>query len=1012
MNNLNSLGLNHTELQERINAITNEISRHVIAKKCKAENVLYKKNDYKTDSALPDISDFTKFEENQRWGGERDSHAWFYTKINVEDSIYRAELYVSTQKGGWDASNPQFMLYINGKLCQGMDTNHRTAVIPTVGENEIYLYAYTGTNIDDLLDLNLYVQYVDENVEKLYYNLLIPKEILEFTPAGTSEYNEIVDTVNNAINILDLRDFKAPEFFESVKASNEYLDEKFYNNQNNSNQKSVACIGHTHIDVAWKWTVRQTLEKAQRSFATVDALMDRYPEYLFMSSQVPLYKAVKKYAPELYDRIKKRVAEGRWEPEGGMYLEADCNLTGGEGLVRQFLYGKKFFKDEFNFDSEILWLPDVFGYSAALPQILKKCGVNDFVTSKISWNDVNSMPYDLFKWKGIDGSEVTTHFITAQNYNPDSQENRRTTYNAKGKPAEIRGTYERYQQKMINQEALASVGFGDGGGGTTPYDCEAIMRQKNGLPGQPSANWKPVKKYLKEVNEKANGNKYMPTWSGELYLEYHRGTYTSQAANKAGNRKSELLLQNVETAAVIGNSFGIKHFDKSKHDENWETVLLNQFHDILPGSSIKEVYEVTKEEYAAVSEYGNGVIKNILADIASQTSGKGLLVYNPNGFAYTGAVEFNGKRYNAENVPPKGYKLIPLESAVSNVVCANNTIENKFYSVKFDEKMNIVSIFDKEADREILKDGKTVRFVAYEDFPARYDAWEIAHAYKEKSYDVDDIISVNTVCDNDRAGFEIVRKFGKSTITEKVFLYDNEKRIEFDNNVDWYSKHILLKREFPLDLISDKASCEIQFGYADRPTHTNTSWDIAKYEVCAHKYVDVSESDYGVALINESKFGHSIVNNDIAISLLRGPVDPDPDCDMGKHSFKYALVSHNGTLAQSDVIKEAYFFNNPCIAVEAFGGTGELPDEFSFVRSEKERLVIDTVKPSEDGNGTVIRMYEPYRTRGTENITVNAAVGKAYLCDMLENELEELEINNGKITLPFKPFEIITVKIK
>lgn len=1012
MDNLKNFGEQQSHLQARLNVIVDTLEKQTVVSSTSVSGLLYKEVPYKSGSVMPDLSDFIPFEKDQKWGGRRDSHAWFYVKLNVPKSKHRTELHVETQRNGWDGSNPQFMLYIDGKLRQGLDVNHRSAVLTETGEVGVYLYAYTGTDFDEPLELRISLDEIDEDVEGLYYDLIIPNQLLTVTPLGTDDYNDLIKATNEAVNYLDMRKLGSEDFKASVRNAREYLKTEFYDKLDSPSRGTVSCIGHTHIDLGWLWPVRQTVEKAQRSFATVCALMERFPEYKFMSSQVPLYEMVKAECPELYTRILKRISEGRWEPEGGMYCEADCNLAGGEGLVRQFLYGKKFFMDEFGVDSKILWLPDVFGYSAAMPQILKKFGIDDFVTSKINWNETNTMPHDIFTWKGIDGTEVLTHFLTAQIYTPEKGTYRYVNYNAHTDAFFMKGAYDRLSDKFLIENTLASVGYGDGGGGTTVSDCEQIIREKNGLPGLPTVRWCSLKDYMAEIRATVENNKYLPTWAGELYLEYHRGTYTSQAKNKAGNRKSEFLLQNVETSAVIADNFGIGSFDKAEHDKRWKNVLLNQFHDILPGSSIAEVYEQSVKEYGEIAEYGSNAIKADIDAIASKVGKDGILVYNPNGFEYSGAVEVNGKRVKVENIPAKGYAVVSPASVKGQVSFNGKVLENNYYTVTFDDKMNICSIYDKKENREILKSDNTVRFVAYEDIPRAYDAWEVCSYYTEKSYPVDDVVSVKAITELDRAGVEVTRTFSDSTITDRVWLYADKPLIEFDDDVDWHSKHLLLKREFPIDVLSDKASCEIQFGYVDRPTHENTSWDKAKFEVCAHKYVDVSENNYGVALINESKFGHGLKDCNITLSLLRAPTWPDPDCDMGKHEFKYALLPHASSLSDSDVLREAFFFNNPCFATETSGGTGELPSSFSAVSAENERVVIDTVKPAEDGNGTIVRLYEGKRCRGSEKLIFGIKAEKAYICDMMENELEELVVTDNTVTVSYKPFEIITLKVK
>ena len=1010
MNNLFSIGDRGNELHLRIkNALYNQLERLVRRERREVGGFLYTECDYKSGSAMPDVAKMRPFAENERWGGRRDAHAWFYKRVDFPETDLRVELRVETQLGGWDATNPQFMLYIDGVLKQGMDVNHRSAVITERGEHDVFIYAYSGTGVTKLLDFFCSVELIDEDVERLYYNLRIPCEVLEYTPLGSEDYYKTLYPLNEALNLLDMRDTSSDCFRASVRAANEYLESEYYGKVCREGGQRVACFGHTHIDLAWLWSFRQTVEKAQRSFATVVALMERYPDYRFMSSQPPLYEAVKREDPVLYEKIKALVAEGRWEPEGGMYVEADTNLTSGESLVRQLLYGKRFFREEFGIDSKVVWMPDVFGYSAALPQIMNKCGITDFVTSKISWNDVNDMPYDLFKWRGIDGSETATHFITSQDC---TLEKRVSTYVCVARPSLIKGTYDRLKNKNIFSEGITTIGWGDGGGGTTPYDCESIERQKHGIPGQPTADWRSLAEYMNESRAAVLSNKYTPTWQGELYLECHRGTYTSQAQVKWYNRKNELALQASECATVLASEGTGFKLEKSAHDEAWKTLLLNQFHDILPGSSIAEVYEVTKAQHEQINRYAVGLTDRALGKLAQGVKSKGLLVFNPCGYDFTGFVSVDGERLYVEDIPAKGYAVVTPKRVGRVGKYGERCLENGRFKLSFDEDMNIASIIDKaQGGRELLIEGRAVRFVLHEDTPLENDAWEVPMFYREKKYGVDGICGIEAVEDSGRVGVRVTRRFGESQILDTVWLL--EDKIEFENEIDWHESYHMLKREFPIDITADKASCEIQFGYVDRATHRNTSWDYAKFEVCAHRFVDLSEGDYGVALLNDSKYGHCLLDGGISITLLRSPKYPDPNCDMGKHKTVYALYPHKGSLAVSDVVKKAHEFNNPCYAVYTEGG-GCLPDRHAPLTLEGSNLIIDTLKPAEDGNGIVARAYEPYRTRGVSNLRLAEALcGKrVFLCDMLENELEELSVNNGSVEIPYLPFEIITLKVR
>lgn len=1002
------------DVKDRLSAVVRETGNAMLVKRRNVEEIYYKPCSFKSGSKMPITADMTRFTKTAVWGGGIEVHAWFYAKVDFGKKCEQKRLLSITSLTQEYWNTPQFILYIDGHIKQGMDCNHKDYLIEEEGLHDVYVYACTGTvktsgePNTQYMGFSLAIDYIDEDVERLYYNLLVPQKILEYCDKRSDEYIDVYTHVDKTLALLDLRDIGSKAFVDSAKKANDYIEKNLFN-RNKSGKNQVACIGHTHIDVAWLWKLNQTYEKAQRSFATVIELMKRYPNYTFMSSQVPLYKAVKQECGELYEKIKERVAEGRWEPEGGMYVEADCNLTGGEGLVRQFMYGKRFFKEEFDVDSKVLWLPDVFGYSAALPQIMQKCGVNDFVTSKISWNDTNTMPYDVFEWKGIDGSSVVTHFITSEKEHDGNS--RHTTYNAKYFPEYVSGTYKRNNQRQVKTEGIATVGYGDGGGGTTTLDCEYEKRLRTGVPTVPTNRFRKVSEYMADAHKDIEKNRSeLPVWSGELYLEYHRGTYTSQANNKKNNRKSEFALMNVENLSVLCSLLGVENFNKALHDEMWEEVLLNQFHDILPGSSINGVYRDSDKSYEKVFDYASSYAQNALNAIAKKVKSAGILVFNPNSFDYDGAVEVDGKRYVVKNIPAKGYALVSPKETQSAVKVSEKTIENKYYKLKFDKDKNVCSIYDKKAKREILKRNKTIKFVSYEDLPNNYDAWELPEYYTCKQYDVNDVVECSIVRDCDRAGLKVVRKLDKSTIEEVVYLYDDDSRIEFVNNIDWHVKHTALKREFPLDIVTDKASCEIQFGYADRPTHRNTSWDKAKYEVCAHKYVDVSESDYGVSLINDSKFGHGLYDNDITLSLLRSPTNPDPECDMGKHTITYALNPHQGNLANSDTVKKSYFMNNPCLAIATNGGSGELDQSFSMVKCDGG-LVVETVKIAEDGDGYVIRAYEPQRRRGKATFTF-ANAKSVHVCSMLEHDGVKIKVKDGKFSVDYKPFEIITLKVR
>ena len=984
----------------------------------KAEDILFCHCDYKTNNTPPALSEFVPFENGGEWGTGHDSHAWFRLTVNSTDkSRY---IIVETDRSGWDAANPQFIVYVNGEMRQGVDVNHREVLLGDLGEAEIYLYAYTGPKIDKA---RLFVTFrtLDEDVDGLYYDMFYPLNMLDYLAPDSAEYGHIENFLYKTVSMLELYEIGSEEFLESVRKAREYLKSELYEKYCREQTAKCICIGHTHIDCAWKWTLKQTREKVQRSFATVLELMKRYPEYKFMSSQAFLYKNLKEEAPEIYAEVAKMIKEGRWECEGAMWVEADCNLSSGESLVRQVMYGKRFFMDEFGVENRVLWLPDVFGYSAALPQILKKSGVDWFVTSKISWNDKNKMPCDTFAWKGIDGTSINSYFLTAtdtQNTKRPEQLRRHeyhtTTYNANTYPKQIAGTYERYQQKNLSDEALVTFGYGDGGGGPTSEFIELLRRSERGIPGSPQTKIEFAGDFLRRLEKKIEGNPELPTWQGELYLEFHRGTYTTMADNKKGNRKAEFLYENAELLGVTAKTLFGDAFPAEKLRGGWEMILTNQFHDIIPGSSIKEVYDQSKIDYGVIHGIGNEIADGIREKIAASLNKKhGYVVFNPHAFEGEGFVEIDGKTAYVKGISQKGYSVTNDFVTENRVSINGNKIETERLSVTFDDAWQIVSVYDKKAERELIKSGAVANELRiHADYPPYYDAWEW-HQYSTTEYrTITDVSAVEVIDNGAKRGIKITRKYGSSTIEQTILFNDFSAQIDFETQVDWHESHKMLKAVFPLDILADRATYDIQFGSIERPTHKNTSWDEAKFEVCAHKYADLSDGGYGVSLMNDCKYGYDIHDGVMQISLLRSTKDPNPEADMGEHSFTYSLYPHEGTLRDSDTVKLSYMLNVPMTALPASGDMDIIPTEFSVIAIDCDHAACETVKQAEDGEGTVIRIYEYKNIRDKLNITSAIPFKKAYLCDLLEREICELPVENGKITCGIKGFEILTIKLK
>ena len=943
-------------------------------------------------------------------------------------------LKVATQVDHWDyAKNPQFLLFVNGQMTQGMDLNHQTVMLERCAkEGETYtidLQGYTGVMFAELTFTMETVE-VDETINEIYYDIVVPLQGFSRMQEDDKVRKDLRTILNNTVNLLDLRTPYSEEFYQSIEEAHNYIQKALYEDMSGYEGVIASCIGHTHIDVAWLWTVAQTREKVARSFSTVLKYMDEYPEYKFMSSQPALYQFLKERYPETYEKIKERVKEGRWEPEGGMWVEADCNLTSGESLVRQFLYGKKFFKDEFGIDSRILWLPDVFGYSGALPQIMKKSGIKYFMTTKLAWNQINKVPYDTMMWRGIDGSEIFTHLITTLGVG-QSEADFFTTYNGMLHPDAILGGWHRYQNKDINNDILIAFGYGDGGGGPTREMLETSKRMEKGIRGIPKVRQEFAGNYFEELEERVEGNKSLPVWEGELYFEYHRGTYTSMGRNKRSNRRCEQLLMDAELLEVLTGTS-----EKEEMDKIWRTVLLNQFHDILPGSSIAEVYEVTKKEYAEIESRLAEMIAEKLNLLMDGGQDK-ISVFNTLGFDRNDVVSLgdchaaaltdeSGKIYPVQetaqgavayitDIPAKGGKTLQLLDTVkeeaSRIQITENGIETPFYRISIDENGLFTSIYDKECDREVLKAGEKGNLLRmYEDKPMHYDCWDIDMYYSEKYWDAEKADKIQWTEEGPvRATLEIQRTISNSVIKQEIHFYADSRRIDFSTWVDWKEHQHLLKVHFPVNIHSDEATFEVQFGNLKRKIHGNTSWDEARFESCGQKWMDISEGHYGVSLLNDCKYGYSAKDSNIALTLIKSGIDPNKTADQEEHVFTYALYPHKEMWSAAGTVQEAYKLNQPAYATK-----GELKNTGkSFISTDKDNIIIETVKPAENGDGMIVRLYDCENSLTKATLTfAEGMLESVEECNLMEEKEADIEACGNSFTVSVKPYEIKTYRVR
>lgn len=1053
-------------IDKRIKGICDELKKLSVVQKVPMEKWNFKEGNFIYPK---DVEAATKAwqvfdSKTMHWYGP-DKHYWFRSEFTVPENLHKKPIWlnIKTQIDEWDdAKNPQFLLFVDRKAVQGIDMNHRRVLLTDAAlANQTYLFdlqAYTGT-LHTEFNLIAEILEIDPRIEKLYYDLWVPLSAFSRMDKDDKVRRDIETVLNTAINYLDLRTPYSDAFYHSLGQADAYLEKALYQEMAGYNDVIATCIGHTHIDVAWWWTVEQTREKVGRSFATVLKLMEEYPNYKFMSSQPQLYYFLKERYPELYERAKQQIKEKRWEPEGGMWVEADCNLTSGESLVRQFIHGKRFFKEEFGVDNKILWLPDVFGYSGALPQIMKKCGIDYFMTTKLAWNQFNKVPYDTLRWRGIDGTEILTHLITTLGIGQDEKDFF-TTYNGILHPDSIMGGWKRYQNKEINNDILVAYGYGDGGGGPTREMLETSIRMEKGIKGIPKVRQEFSRTYFDELKERVENNPRLPVWEGEFYFEYHRGTYTSMARNKRSNRKSELLLMDLELLSVLAKKKQVA-YPTEELDGMWKTTLLNQFHDILPGSSIKEVYEVTRKEYDELKEKAEGMIEDRLKLLPSD--GEGMTIYNTLGFERNDIVKLKdcsgaalrdekgevypiqqtkeGAIVYVKGVPSKGSKTFEIIKELDGQEQENkadvnvsqhksenktvrsesqkdspfyrkgNTLETPFYKIELDEQGMFTSIFDKENQREVLKEGERGNlFRMYEDKPIYYDNWDIDIYYTEKFWDVEDVTSMKWIeCGPVRATLEIERKISNSIIRQNIYFYANHRRIEFETYVDWKEHQHLLKVHFPVNVHTDEATFDIQFGNVTRKVHTNTSWDVARFESCGQKWMDLSEGHYGVSLLNDCKYGHSVKDSNMALTLIKSGIEPNPTTDQEEHFFTYAIYPHAENWRAAGTVKEAYQLNQPAYSVSK----GSLFETTSFASVNQSNVMLETIKEAEDGSGVILRLYE------YENALTNAHVALGIdsiiaveECNLLEETIQNIPLTENGFDIIIKPYEIKTYKCK
>ncbi|MFI5772753.1 alpha-mannosidase [Streptomyces sp. NPDC051658] len=819
----------------------------------------------------------------------------------------------------------------------------------------------------------------DRQVWELVQDLEVLDQLMRQLPLGSARRWEILRAVERCLDALDLDAVGA-----SAPAARERLRDVLSSPAHASAHR-LSAVGHAHIDSAWLWPLRETVRKVARTTSNVLALMDDRPEFVFAMSQAQQLDWLREHQPALYARVKEKVAAGQFVPVGGMWVESDTNMPGSEALARQFVYGKRFFLEEFGVETEEVWLPDSFGYSAALPQLVKLSGSRWFLTQKISWNTTNPFPHHSFLWEGLDGTRVFTHFPPVD------------TYVAELSGEELAHAEENFRDKGHATRSLVPFGWGDGGGGPT-REMLARAERLADLEGSPRVAIERPADFFAAAEAEYDRP---PVWLGELYLELHRGTYTSQARTKQGNRRSEHLLREAElwaATAAVRTGFPYPH---EELDRIWKSVLLHQFHDILPGSSIAWVHHEAEATYARIAGELEAVIGAAQRALAGAPEEGGTVVFNaaPHGRAGIAA----GGAALAPQDPEPAVEVEELDSGFR--------LDNGLLRVAVDERGLVVSVVDLVTGRETVAPGCAANLLqVHPDLPNRWDAWDVDAFYRNTVTDLTEADVVRRSGD----GVEVVRTFGSSRVTQLLTLRPGARRLDIDTEVDWHEQEKFLKAAFPIDVRADHSTAETQFGHVQRPTHTNTSWEAAKFEICAHRFLHVGEPGWGAALINDSTYGHDVtrtVREDgsttttVRLSLLRAPRYPDPATDQGVHRLRYALLP-GATIG--DAVREGWCFSLPERRVP---GSGEVAP---LVSVDDDAVVVTAVKLADDGSGdVVVRLHEAHGGRASARLTAGFALAGASVTDLLERPLadETAEVDGDAVRLALRPFQIVTLRL-
>lgn len=986
----------------------------------------------------PQNVDWKPISKGETWGGGFQS-MWIKTSFKVPEQFADRKIILYSSIGAYECmvfvdNEPIGLFNKDGDIFGG---NHSIALLSqNANLNEsfnISIECYAGT---PMLDCFPYHNYglneapaedyirtfngvtacaIREDVSQFLFDLRTLMQLLDALDKESYRYGEVLSALFDVYKKVCQYPIDVDEkiWRSALSEANDVMKEVLAT-KNGPSMASIGLIGHSHMDSAWLWTVEETKRKCARTYSNAITLMNWYPEYTFIQSSALHSAWMKEYYPSIFDDIKSKVAQGRYEPNGSVWVECDCNVTGGESMVRQFLFGQRFTMEEFGYKSDAFWLPDTFGYNSSIPQIMQGCGAKYFLTTKMSWNESNTFPYTTFTWEGMDGTSVLVHFNLTHT-SPDVES--------------LVKSYKTLSDKHVNKSKLLSYGHGDGGGGPQYQMLEMSKRVVN-LNGCPKASHTTVSKFMNQLEETQDK---LPVWSGELYLELHRGTLTMIHDIKRSNRKAEIALREYEALSVLSYVNDKKLDDKSTLRNWWETILLNQFHDILPGTSIPEVYDIAIPQNYSVVKQANEASKRLINGLCQE--GNSITLFNSlswdrntqvsldvDGYV-KGAKNQRYKDVDGNDMLSVAAEILALSTATfdldstyvsneSSFDYNNDVLTTPFAVVEFGEDGSIKSFVDKKSGRELKKaSGANLNtFFVAEDVPMAWDNWDIDPDIIMKLKPDMRLQSRKIVSDGELQ-FRVESHYDigeKSELIQHMVFYSDSPRVDFETKVDWKDKHRLLKVGFDVDILSNTIKSEMQFGHVDRPTHSNTSWDAAKSEICNHRWSDLSESRFGVAILNDCKYGLSCKGSNLMLSLHKGGCRPDPRGDAGIHTFTYSLLPHDGAFSAEGVVRPAYELNTP---VSFNMGNAVL--ENSLFTIDAPNVIVESIKLPEEGQGYIVRMYECECSRVCScNVKFDKNPNEVFVTNMLEEIESKVEVNDNQINLSFRPFEIKTLLIK